>query len=290
MTGYGSSTATVGAESIAVEVKSVNHRFCEVKVRLPRELAADEIPLAKLVKSRVVRGAVDLTVRRGAQDGGVTTPIADVALAKALHAAYSEVARALDVRGDKATEVPLALILARPEIVRIGEVPLDGAAAHGAVVLAAERALSGLVVMRDIEGRALADDIRTRLDTVAVLAAELAALAPRAVADYRARLSERLTSVAAPVDAPRLAQEVVLFADRSDIAEELARLQSHLTQFRDLLKGEEASGRKMDFLVQEMNREVNTVGSKSQMAEISERVVGLKVELERIREQVQNVE
>jgi uncharacterized protein (TIGR00255 family) len=146
--------------------------------------------------------------------------------------------------------------------------------------------------MREREGRALEADLSARLQRVATLAGEVAALAPRTVEAYRARIQERVADLlkGAPVDEGRLVQEVALFAERTDVAEEATRLEAHLEAFRGFLASSEPSGRRMDFLVQEMHREVNTTGSKSQSTEISTRIVELKAELERIREQVQNVE
>jgi uncharacterized protein (TIGR00255 family) len=164
--------------------------------------------------------------------------------------------------------------------------------AEAALERALTDALEALVAMREREGRALEADLTSRLSRVATLADEVAALAPRTVEAYRARLQERVAELlkGAPVDEARLVQEVALFAERTDVAEEATRLQAHLAAFRSFLAASEPAGRRMDFLVQEMHREVNTTGSKSQSTEVSTRIVELKAELERIREQVQNVE
>jgi uncharacterized protein (TIGR00255 family) len=160
------------------------------------------------------------------------------------------------------------------------------------VPAALEQALGALEQMRQVEGEAIRIDLETRLGLLERWSREVAALAPRSVEEYRQRLAERVTELARgiSVDEQRLAQEVAIFAERSDIAEEMTRLASHLEQFRQLIAAGEPSGRRMDFLVQEMHREVNTTGSKSQHADISARVVSMKAEVERIREQVQNVE
>ena len=161
-----------------------------------------------------------------------------------------------------------------------------------AVDQAVGQAIHALTAMREVEGRSLAADLKARLAFVATTVAEIGKLAPRSVDEHRQRLQERVAELTQgiAVDPARLAQEIAFFAERTDIAEELTRLSSHLAQFETLLAAREPTGRKMDFLVQEMHREVNTTGSKSQHPEISTRVVALKAELERVREQVQNVE
>jgi uncharacterized protein (TIGR00255 family) len=177
-------------------------------------------------------------------------------------------------------------------VVRLEEAQVNLEDAGKALELALAGALDALIAMRTREGASLFTDLSGRLDLVVSTVHEVRALAPTAVDDYRARLQERIAELArgVPVDPQRLAQEVAFFAERTDVAEEMTRLASHLEQFRALLAATEPSGRKMDFLVQELHREVNTTGSKSQHAGISARVMALKAELERIREQVQNVE
>jgi uncharacterized protein (TIGR00255 family) len=288
MTGFGSGTATAGNESLSVELRSVNHKFCEVKVRLPRELANLEGTIQKLVKDRLARGAVDVSVRRASRTAAGVVPQVDVALAKEYRRAWAELARALELP-DTTSVKDLA---SQPNVIRLEEqqVNLDdaGKAAEGAL----SQAIEALGKMREKEGVALATDLAARLALVARWVSEVRALAPSAIEVYRARLSERIAELSkgVAVDPQRLAQEVAFFAERTDVAEEMTRLSSHLEQFHELLRSGEPSGRKMDFLVQEMHREVNTTGSKSQHAEISSRVMLLKAELERIREQVQNVE
>lgn len=288
MTGFGSGTSTAGGESLTVELRSVNHKFCEVKVRLPRELAALEGSIQKFVKDRLARGAVDVSVRRASRTAAGLAPQVDLALAREYRRAWSELARALELPD----AVTLKDIAAQPNVIRLEEaqVNLDdaGKAAEGAL----GQALEALGRMREKEGQALSADLVARLGLVAQWVAEVSALAPQAIETYRARLSERIAELSRgiAVEPQRLAQEVAFFAERTDVAEEMTRLASHLEQFRELLRSGEPSGRKMDFLVQEMHREVNTTGSKSQHADISSRVMQLKAELERIREQVQNVE
>jgi uncharacterized protein (TIGR00255 family) len=287
MTGFGAGRGAASGEEIAVEVRSVNHKFCEVKVRLPRELSALELDLARAVKDRLARGGVEVTVRRTGASGTMA-PRVDAALAEAYARAYAEVAARLGLHG----QVSLADIVAAEGVVRLDDRDADLDAARGATDRAMSQALEALVAMRAREGEALRRDLEARLATVEGLVARVEAFAPEAVEHHRARLAERVLELTrgVPLDPGRLAQEVALLAERTDVAEEVTRLRSHVAQARQLLGGAEPAGRKLDFLVQEMHREANTIGSKSQHAGISVLVVTLKAEIERMREQVQNVE
>jgi uncharacterized protein (TIGR00255 family) len=288
MTGFGTGRARAGEEEISVEVRAVNHKHLEVKVRLPRELSALEPLVLRAVRARCARGAVDVAVRRSASTLTGAVPTVDPAMARAWREALRAVARAVDMADTPNT----AQIAALPGVIRMEEPVMDLAVAEGALERALAEAVEALVAMREREGRALEADLSSRLERVSTLAGEVAALAPRTVEAYRARLLERLAELlkGTPVDEARLVQEVALYAERTDVAEEATRLQAHLEAFRAFLASTEPAGRRMDFLVQEMHREVNTTGSKSQSTEISTRIVELKAELERIREQVQNVE
>ncbi len=288
MTGFGAGRARIEAEELSVELKAVNHKFSEVKVRLPRELVALEPVVIKAIKDRLARGAVEVFVKRQASSASGLVPTVDVALAQQYRQAFRQVAQAIGMPD----EVLLREVAQQPGVIRMEEPGVSLEHAERALGQALEQALTGLLEMRRKEGEALKADLESRIGTVETSAREVAALAPRAVEEYRQRLEERIAELARGVslDPQRLVQEVAYFAERTDIAEEMTRLSSHLTQFRALIASPEPSGRKMDFLVQEMHREVNTTGSKSQHPEISTRVVAMKAELERIREQVQNVE
>jgi uncharacterized protein (TIGR00255 family) len=288
MTGFGAGQATVDAEELSVEVRSWNHKFCEVKVRLPRELASLEQGIVKTVKDRLARGSVEVFIKRHrmGESGGV--PAVDIALAREYFAALSTLAAELRLAG----EVRMQDIAAQPGVISVKEREIDLAQASKALETSLVQALDRLTEMRALEGQAIESDIGGRLNLIQELAGQVQALGPKVLAEYQQRLSERVAELArgVAIDPQRLAQEIAFFAERSDIAEEITRLFSHLDQFRRLSQTPEPSGRKMEFLVQEMNREVNTAGSKSQHPEISSRVVAMKAELERVREQVQNVE
>lgn len=288
MTGFGVGRAVSGDEELLVELKSLNHKFCEVKVRLPRELSTLEAAVIKRTKDRLARGSVDVFVRRATVGRSASVPQVDAALAREYARALAEVARAagLDER-PRLQDVAL-----QPGVIRLEERGVDVERAERALEAALGHALEALQSMRKVEGAAIEADLRARVGWVERVAGEIRELSPRVVEEFRARLQGRIAELleSGTVDPQRLAQEVAFHAERTDIAEEMTRLQAHVDQFRQLLGQGEPSGRKLDFLVQEMNREVNTTGSKSQSPAISERVVALKAEIERIREQVQNVE
>jgi uncharacterized protein (TIGR00255 family) len=288
MTGFGSGRARVEDEELSVELKSVNHKFCEVKARLPREMASLEPLLTKAIKERLARGAVDVLVKRQTPTASDALPQVDLALAREYRRVLGELARELGIQA----ELRLQDVAAQPGVIRLEERGVNLGHAQAALSEALEQALKGILEMRRTEGEALRADLEARIGLIEGIAREVAALAPRGVEEYRARLDERVKELSrgVPLDPQRLAQEVAYFAERTDVAEEMTRLASHLVQFRALIASPEPAGRKMDFLVQEMHREVNTTGSKSQQAEISNRIVSMKAELERIREQVQNVE
>ncbi|HLM45877.1 MAG TPA: YicC/YloC family endoribonuclease [Myxococcaceae bacterium] len=288
MTGFGAGRAKVGDEEFSVELRSLNHKFCEVKVRLPRELAALESVAVKQVKDRLARGSVDVFVKRQTATAAGTVPVVDRALAREYARALREVAEAIGAMA----EVSWTQVASQPGVMRLEERGMDVEAATQAAQAALDQGLTALEQMRRVEGEAIHADLQARLGLIEKWIREVAELAPRSVDEYRQRLAERVAELARgiSVDEQRLAQEVAVFAERTDIAEEMTRLSSHLEQFRQMMAGNEPAGRRMDFLVQEMHREVNTTGSKSQHAEISARVVSMKAEVERIREQVQNVE
>ncbi len=287
MTGFGAGHGAAGGEELDVEVRSVNHKFCEVKVRLPRELAALEIEIAKAVKERLARGGVEVAVRRPGPGAGLA-PRVDVALAESYARAFHEIQARLGLPG----AVTLADVLGADGVVRLEERTVTADAAREAVRRGLGAALDALAEMRAREGEALARDLAARLDLVEASVARAEALVPQVVEHHRARLAERVLELTRGIalDPARLAQEVALLADRTDVTEEVTRLRSHLAQARALLSLAEPAGRKLDFLVQEMHREVNTIGSKAQSAEIAAIVVAMKAEVERMREQVQNVE
>ena len=289
MTGFGAGRAQVGSETIAVELRSVNGKFCDVRAHLPRELSGLEPVVSKMVKARLARGVVDVSIRRdaAAEQRGLS-PRVDLALA----AAYSKALREMQGELGLAGEIGVHDLLGLEGVVGLAESAPDVGPAGEALEKALAAALDALEEMRRREGDALARDLVARLTVVELGAAAIGALAPQSVEAYRDRLAARVSELSrgVPIDPARLAQEVAFLADRVDVTEELTRLSSHLAQLRALIASDAPAGRRLEFLVQEVNREVNTVGSKSQHAAIAAQVVELKAELERVREQIANVE
>ncbi len=287
MTGFGAGRGSVNGEELDVEIRSVNHKYCEVKARLPRELSALEHEVVRTVKDRLARGGVDVSVRR-TSSASLVAPRVDVALAESYARAFAEVQARLGLPGG----VTLADVIAAEGVVRLDERAIDLELVGEALRRGLAQALGQLLAMRAREGEALGRDLLGRLDELERLVEGILALVPQAVEHYRTRLTERIADLTrgTALDPARLAQEVAIFADRTDVAEEITRLRSHVAQVRALLASSDPAGRKLDFLVQEMHREANTIGSKSQNGEIAVLVVSLKAEIERMREQVQNVE
>jgi uncharacterized protein (TIGR00255 family) len=288
MTGFGRGRAQSEDEAIVVELRSVNGKFCDVKPHLPRELLSLEPELVKQVKARVQRGVVDVHVRREQSGGHAALPRPDLALAGAYVQALRQLKSELGLAGE-----PAISDLAQLEgVITLEEPTPDLLRVSALLAKALDEALGAHDLMRRREGDALSQDLAARLGAVEKGGQAIRSLAPLAVELARERLAARVAELSrgGPVEPQRLAQEVAFIADRTDVAEELTRLGSHLQQLRGLLAEEAPAGRRLEFLLQEVNREVNTIGSKSQHAGISAQVVELKAELERIREQIQNVE
>ena len=294
MTGFGVGEAPLAAEGktsptgkLMVEIRAVNHRYLDVRVRAPNQLPDLASSVEAIARERLTRGRFDVTVRlEGAALGAVI-----------LHQerARSVFAALVALRDELApgVDVPLSLLGSVPDLF-VPSIEQAGDEVRVALSAAFDAAMVSLDAMRLREGLALGDDIVRRLVTVRKLAGAVTARAPNVVEIYKKKLKERAERLRAAsdidVDPGRLEQEIALFADRVDICEELTRLESHTSHFEILLASSDAVGRRLDFLLQEMAREANTVGSKSQDAVIAHSVVELKAEIERMREQVQNVE
>ena len=290
MTGRGAAAAAGRLARVEVELSSVNRKQLDVDVGLPRFLAAYESRVLELVQSRLSRGRVTGDVRvtwaEAAQAAGAKV---DLGLARAAVGALRAAAKKLDLPDD----LKASALLSLPGLVALEHGERDLEALWPTVRQALEAALAKLQAMRKKEGAALGRDLRARLGTLRKLAREIAARAPGVAETYRANLRKRIAAALPGSDLAadeRLLREVALFADKADVAEELVRLDSHFRQAADALQAGGVVGRALDFLVQEMGREINTIGSKANDAEIARRVVAAKAELERFREQVQNVE
>jgi uncharacterized protein (TIGR00255 family) len=287
MTGFGVGSAPSLGGKVVVEIRTVNHKYCDIKARLPREFNALESRILGRLRARIARGHVELTVRWEEVPAGRNEVRIDLPLAKAYASAYERLRQELGLAGG--IDLPL---LAAHNVVSVEESPSAPDELWPGLSAALDAALDACVAMREAEGRALAAELLGRCDRLRQLRAQAAAVAPRAVEEAEARLRERLAELppGTQVDPVRVAQELVFWAERCDINEELERIDSHLVQVRDTAGQEDAIGRKLDFLCQELHREINTAGSKSQGVELTRLVVELKTELEKLREQVQNVE
>lgn len=290
MTGYGCGEGHHEGCKVTVELSSVNRRQSEISVNLPRELDVLEARIRGEVNRRLSRGRVSVRVSLHADDerraGSVRI---NRALARAYALEFSRLAEELGV-GERPS---LDLILHAPGVLETREEMQDAEAFWPAVETALLGALDQLVRMREQEGAHLAADLASRLEILRRSAAAVRERAPEVAVQYRRQLHERIAAAGIPLtpeDGERLLKEVALFADRSDISEELTRLESHFVQFDQCLASPEPVGRTLDFLAQEMNREINTIGSKANDSAIAREVVVLKAELERMREQSQNLE
>ena len=288
MTGYGKAEHATGTGRVIVEIRSVNHRYGEMTIKMPRTWLALENEVKKCVATRIKRGKVDVFVQRETGAGEASLPQANLPLARAYFAAL------LALKEELGLDEPVSLdqIAAQKDVLVSGEAEVNADELQEELLSVVNAAVDNLEAMRSREGETLLADIRQRRELLASLIEGIAARAPQVPAEYAVRLRERLAQLLrdAAVDEGRLAQEVALLADRSDITEELVRFRSHLEQFDAALKMGEPVGRKLDFLLQELNREANTIGSKANDAEVAAAVVALKAELEKIREQVQNIE
>ena len=288
MTGFGRKQAPWLDGSVTVEVRSVNHRFLEVACRLPRALHALEEPFKKAVHERCTRGRIDLTITIQAGKGRGGLLHIDRRLAKQYHQALRQLKTTLKLPG----RIDLALIAGLRDVLTVSEQPLEDPQLAALVLKVGDEALNDLQLMRKDEGAALAKDMQSRIQRMREHRLEIAGRVPIAVQEGFGRMKERIEKLLggdAP-DLPRLHQELAIYADRGDITEEIVRLDSHMLQFEQQLKRAESIGKTLEFLLQEMGREVNTIGSKANDAVIAGHVVQMKAELERIREQVQNVE
>jgi len=287
MTGFGAGDASLGQGRVAVELRSLNHRFLDIRVKTPPEMGEHAGVVEELVRARMDRGRIEACVRLEGDPAG--QPVLDAPRARAAYVALA------GLRDEVAPGevVPLSLLAAVPDLFRTGGT-LAPTSVRAALEAAFARAADALAEMRIREGRALEEDLRARLGRVRQHLDQAHLRAPQVIETYRQKLRERveklLRSTEVAVDAGRIEHEVAMFADRGDVAEEIARLAAHCDQFSELITGQNGSvGRKLDFLLQEMSREANTLGAKSQDVQTSRTVIEIKADLERMREQVQNV-
>ena len=288
MTGYGRGEWQGEGKRVEVEVKSFNHRYLDISPRLPRTLTSLESQVRNFIKQRLSRGRVEVFVQVDNSSLQEQKLELDVALAKDLHLALKSLQEVLGIPG----EIRIETMANFREIFGRKEVEIDLGKEWTFLQAALEGALNGLEKMRSDEGLTLHEDFSGRLQAIEEMIGTIEEKGPIVLQTCQARLAERVRELSGglPIDEGRLAQEVAYLAERSDITEELVRIRSHLNQFREMLDRPEPMGRKLEFLLQEINREANTIGSKASDAGVAQMVVGVKSELEKMREQVQNVE
>lgn len=290
MTGFGRSEKIFDTRRYTVELKSVNSRYCDINVRLPRLFNFAESAIRKLVSDTLSRGKVDIYISYEDQESASAEVVVNVGLAKA----YSEAIKKLADETGRPDDLSATRLSTYQDVLTIRQANVDEDVLMKELTEVCKEALDGMLQMRKVEGDNLVADLLNKVSFLENTRNEIATRAPQVVVDYRARLSARIDEILdsekrALYDDARLAAEVAVFADKAAIDEELSRLISHFAQAREILGSKGAVGKKMDFLVQEINREINTIGSKANDLEITNRVLLMKNEVEKIREQIQNL-
>ena len=288
MTGYGSAKGQTGGLEITVELKSVNNRYLDTSVRLPRSFLFAEDAVKSAVQAHISRGKVDVFV-------SIDTSLADdmtVKVNEPLLKGYIEAIRHISEEYSLANDLTALSVSRFTDVLSVEKKDLDAEAISAALCEVTERALCDFDAMRLREGEKLRDDVLSRLETIDALVSTVERESPKTVAEYRSRLEQKMAEVlgTAGIDESRILAEAALFADHIAVDEETVRLRSHMAQLRTMINGNSPTGRKIDFLIQEFNREANTIGSKCQNSDIAHVVVDLKSEIEKIREQIQNIE
>ena len=288
MTGFGSAKGTVEGIEVTVELKSVNNRYLDTSVRLPRSFMFAEETIKSAVQSHISRGKVDVFVT-------INTAMADdmaVVVNEPLLKGYIDAIKHISEEYELPSDMTAMTVSRFPDVLSVEKRELDADAVAAGIREIAEQALNDFDSMRLREGEKLRDDVLSKLDTINGLVSTVEENAPKTVAEYRERLLQKLNDVIgmAGIDESRILTEAAIFADKVAVDEETVRLRSHMSQLKTMINGSSPTGRKIDFLIQEFNREANTIGSKCQNADIAHVVVDLKSEIEKIREQIQNIE
>jgi uncharacterized protein (TIGR00255 family) len=288
MTGFGRAEGDTSLGKVIAEYRSVNHRYCDINLKLPKRLSPFENRIKELIRSQVSRGRIDVTLKIDNQGEEKVQMSADLNLAEQ----YYQVLQALREKLKLKDEITLALLAGAKDIITAKEEFGDVEPYWQEVLPVLKQSFKNMDDMKRLEGESLTKDLRQRLEHIAHQFQIIKQLFPSCLNAYLHRLRERLQSIleGIEIDPSRFQQEIALLSERVDITEEIVRAESHLAQFNTLLERDESVGRKMDFLLQEIHREVNTISAKANDAEVSQRAVEIKSELEKIREQVQNIE
>ena len=287
MTGYGKANISKNLREYQVEIKSVNHRYLDVSIKMPRNLSYLEEEIKKIISEKLTRGKVDVfvTFNNNSSEGReikINTEIARMYI--------KELKNLAEIEGIIA-EIPVTEISKLPDVLNI-QINQDDETIKNELIEVTKEAVNSLVDMRKIEGEKIAQDLQERINEIEEKVKKISLLSTGLIEEYVVKLKMRIKELLQDqeIDEARLAQEVVIYADKCSIQEEVTRLDSHIYQFRELLQSGEAVGKKLDFMIQEMNRETNTIGSKANNLEITNEVINIKTQLENIREQVQNIE
>lgn len=288
MTGYGRAEDTVNGHRVTVEIKSVNHRYFEFGCRTPRGYAFLDDKLKAYMQSRVFRGKIDLYVSIETLEDAPVQVLVNHSMA----AGYVKALQELRDRYGLSDDLTAVGLSRYPDILSVHKAPENEEAVWAAVLPVLKSAADRFVAMREAEGARMKEDVLTRAGTILSLVQKVEERSPQSVSEYEQKLRAKIQEMLgdAQVDEQRLLTETAIFADKVAVAEETVRLRSHFEQLKTMLQADEAVGRKLDFLVQEMNREANTIGSKCCDASIAYMVVDIKAEIEKIREQIQNIE
>lgn len=288
MTGYGSAKGSAEGLEISIELKSVNNRYLDTSVRLPRSFLFAEDAVKSAVQSHISRGKVDVFISVDSSGADNMT----VKVNEPLLSGYLEALRHIAEEYALPDDLSVMNVSRFPDVLSVEKKDLDAEAISAAICRIMEAALCDFDGMRLREGEKLRDDVLSRLSTIESLVSTVEAEAPRTVAQYRARLEQKMAEVlgSTGIDENRILAEAAIFADHIAVDEETVRLRSHISQLKTMINGNSPTGRKIDFLIQEFNREANTIGSKCQNSDVAHIVVDLKSEIEKIREQIQNIE
>jgi uncharacterized protein (TIGR00255 family) len=290
MTGYGRAETALEGRNVVIEIKSLNHRNLEVHVRLPAFLGFLEMDIKKRIQEKISRGRVEIGMKVEAEPGanGGEKLSVNLPLIREYHALLNNIKEELGLQD----EITLNLIARLKNGIYVSDLEIDPDEAWKTIHGALDEAVDSLLKMKEKEGELLYSDFVERLALTEGYIQKLEVRAPVVALEYRDRLRERIGELAQgiEIDESRLSQEIAILAEKSDITEETVRLTSHMVQFREMIQEGGATGRKLDFLLQEMHREINTIGSKSNDLEISSNVIEIKTELAKLREQVQNIE
>lgn len=288
MTGYGRFEGVIEGRNVIFEIKSVNHRFFELQCHTPRGCGFIEETIKALVSQNVTRGKIDVYVSIEADDGLA----AEVTINQSLAAGYVKALQQLRDSYDLADDISVSSVARYNDIFTVRKAPENEEKLCAVTAQAGQKAVADFLAMREKEGAKLREDVLSRCDRIISIVEKIEARSPEIVAEYRERLYARLSEILGEttIDPQRILTEAAIFADKTAVDEETVRLRSHIDQLRTMLSGNEPVGRKIDFIVQEMNREANTIGSKVNDAALAHKVVDIKAEIEKIREQIQNIE